>query len=197
MMKSIILLLSLLFNSVALASLNELKDGLLINSDTGQPYTGQVTLINKDWGAVERSKHYVDGLLHGQEKSFYRSGKLRSVSSFKQGLLDGTTKVYYQNGVLRILIQAKKGIKEGRAINYHANGRVRIERFYKNDVIHGQERTWFGNGNPKTSKHYRHGVLVGQALSYYDNGRLFERIRIRDGSPLYKQLYKIDGTRHY
>ena len=46
----------------------------IINPDTNKPYTGNLDVINNDWGkdTVEFNKDYVDGLLHGAEKSYYQ-----------------------------------------------------------------------------------------------------------------------------
>jgi len=43
---------------------------------------------------VEHSQYYVDGLLHGQERGFYQSGRLKSAGSYKNGLVDGATQVF-------------------------------------------------------------------------------------------------------
>ena len=52
------------------------KEGRFIYPETNKPYTGNLDVINNDWGkdAVEFNKNYVDGILHGTEKSYYKSG---------------------------------------------------------------------------------------------------------------------------
>ncbi len=74
-MKHTLLLLTLILTT-AQANLGTFKDGRLINPETNKPYTGNLDVINNDWGkdAVEFNNDYVDGVLHGTEKSFYKSG---------------------------------------------------------------------------------------------------------------------------
>jgi antitoxin component YwqK of YwqJK toxin-antitoxin module len=195
-MKHLILLLTLLISSVVSANLETttFKDGLLIDPGTDEPFTGNIELINTDWNTVEFSQDYVDGLLHGQERGFYQSGRLKSIGGYEYGLVGGVTKVFYENGTLMIIMQAKNNIREGRYLSFYPNGRTQIEKFYQNDKIHGQERVWFDNGNPMTSRHYFNGVLVGQVSTYYESGRLFERSRVKDGELTNTLFYKEDGT---
>ena len=90
-MKYTLLLLTLILTTSQANFNATFRNNLLINPDTNQPFTGNLDVINNDWGkgAVEFNKDYVDGVLHGEEKSYYQSGKLRSVGSFKRGILDG------------------------------------------------------------------------------------------------------------
>jgi len=53
----------LLLSSLAQASLGSYKHGKFIYPNTNKPYTGNLDVINNDWGvdAVEFNKDYVDG----------------------------------------------------------------------------------------------------------------------------------------
>ena len=69
-MKHIFLLLILIL-ATAQANLGSFdSNGKFIYPETNQPFTGNLDVINNDWGvdAVEFNKDYVDGLLHGNEK---------------------------------------------------------------------------------------------------------------------------------
>jgi hypothetical protein len=48
------------------------------------------------------NKNYVNGMLHGAEKSYYQSGKLRSLGYFKRGILDGIVTGYYEDGTIQV-----------------------------------------------------------------------------------------------
>ena len=89
-MKHILLLLTLILTT-AQANLGSYKNGKFIYPNTNKPYTGNLDVLNNDWGkdAVEINRDYVDGVLHGTEKSYYQSGNLKSLGSFKRGVLDG------------------------------------------------------------------------------------------------------------
>jgi len=41
-------------------------------------------------------------VLHGTEKSYYQSGKLKSLGSFKRGILDGIVTGYYEDGAIQV-----------------------------------------------------------------------------------------------
>ena len=103
-MKYTLLLLTLILTTSQANFNATFRNNLLINPDTNQPYTGNLDIINNDWGvdAVEINKNYVDGVLHGEEKSYYQSGKLRSVGSFKRGILDGIVTGYYEDGAIQV-----------------------------------------------------------------------------------------------
>ena len=102
-MKHTLLLLTLILTT-AQANLGTFKDGRFIFPETNKPYTGNLDVINNDWGkdAVEFNKDYVDGVLHGTEKSYYQSGKLKSLGSFKRGILDGIVTGYYEDGTIQV-----------------------------------------------------------------------------------------------
>jgi len=117
-----LILIFLLLTSLAQANLGSFdKQGRFIYPETNKPYTGNLDVINNDWGkdAVEFNKDYVDGVLHGAEKVFYRSGKLKSVGYFNKGLIDGTTTLYYEDGSVQAEVNFSNGIREGRAVSYY------------------------------------------------------------------------------
>ena len=102
-MKYTLLLLTLILTT-AQANLGSYKNGKFIFPNTNKPYTGNLDVINNDWGvdAVEINRDYVDGVLHGDEKSYYQSGKLKSLGSFKRGILDGIVTGYYEDGAIQV-----------------------------------------------------------------------------------------------
>ena len=71
LMKLILLLLTLVLTT-AQASLGTYKNGKFIFPGTDKPYTGNLDVLNNDWGkdAVEINRDYVDGIIQGTEKSY-------------------------------------------------------------------------------------------------------------------------------
>ena len=118
-MKYILLLLTLILTTAQASFNTTFRNNLLINLDTNKPYTGNLDVINNDWGvdAVEFNKDYVDGVLHGTEKSYYQSGKLKSLGSFKRGILDGIVTGYYEDGAIQVRATYDNGVKQGRVIH--------------------------------------------------------------------------------
>ena len=206
-----ILLTLLLLSSLAQANLGTYKNGKLINPDTNRPFTGNLDIINNDWSNddvvstdstlglvtgryVEFNSNYVDGILHGAEKVFYRSGKLKSVGYFKKGLIDGTTTLYYEDGTVQARVGFNNGTREGRAVSYYPDGTKQSEQFYVADKLYGLSRQWFDTGSLMISRDYSQGLLHGEVRAYYESGRVFEVTKFNYGSPKFKRTYHEDGT---
>jgi len=191
-----LLLTLLLLSSLAQANLGTYKNGKFIYPDTNKPYTGNLDVINNDWGkdAVEFNKDYVDGVLHGAEKVFYRSGKLKSVGYFNKGLIDGTTTLYYEDGALQAQVSFNNGMHEGRAVSYYPDGTKQSEQFYVTDKLYGLSRQWFDTGSLMISRDYSKGLLHGEVTTYYESGKVFEVTKFNYGTPKFKRTYNEDGS---
>ncbi len=194
-MKHILLLLTLLL-STAQANLGSYKNGKFIFPNTNKPYTGNLDVINNDWGvdAVEINRDYVDGVLHGDEKSYYQSGKLKSLGSFKHGLLDGIVTGYYEDGTIQVRAIYDNGIKQGRVIHYYSNGTKQVETFYTDDEFDGVRSTWYENGKLMELIPYSKGLVHGMVEIYYESGSVFEEVKYNYGSPKYITTYNEDGS---
>ena len=191
-----LLLTLLLLSSLAQANLGTYKNGKFIYPDTNKPYTGNLDVINNDWGkdAVEFNKDYVDGALHGAEKVFYRSGKLKSVGYFNKGLIDGTTPLYYEDGSVQAQVRFNNGIREGRAVSYYPDGTKQSEQFYVTDKLYGLSRQWYDTGSLMISRDYSKGLLHGEVTTYYESGKVFEVTKFNYGTPKFKRTYNEDGS---
>ena len=191
-----LLLTLLLLSSLAQANLGTYKNGKFIYPDTNKPYTGNLDVINNDWGkdAVEFNKDYVDGALHGAEKVFYRSGRLKSVGYFNKGLIDGTTTLYYEDGSVQAQVRFNNGIREGRAVSYYPDGTKQSEQFYVADKLYGLSRQWFDTGSLMISRDYSKGLLHGEVTTYYESGKVFEVTKFNYGTPKFKRTYNEDGS---
>ena len=192
-----LILIFLLLTSLAQANLGSFdKQGRFIYPETNKPYTGNLDVINNDWGkdAVEFNKDYVDGVLHGAEKVFYRSGKLKSVGYFNKGLIDGTTTLYYEDGSVQAQVRFNNGIREGRAVSYYPDGTKQSEQFYVADKLYGLSRQWFDTGSLMISRDYSKGLLHGEVTTYYESGKVFEVTKFNYGTPKFKRTYNEDGS---
>ena len=195
-MKHIFLLLILIL-ATAQANLGSFdSEGRFIYPETNKPYTGNLDVINNDWGkdAVEFSKDYVDGLLHGNEKVFYQSGKLKSLGHFNKGVLTGTVELYYEDGSIQARVNFNNGIKQGRAISYYPDGSKQLEQLFVDGKLDGLHRTWYENGNVMKSIPYSKGMVHGTLEIYYESGGVFEEVEYNFGTPKYMRTYLEDGT---
>ena len=193
-MKLTLLLLTLIL-STAQANLGSYKNGKFIFPDTNKPYTGNLDVINNDWGkdAVEINRDYVDGVLHGDEKSYYQSGKLKSLGSFKRGILDGIVTGYYEDGTIQVRATYDNGVKQGRVIHYYPNGTKQVESFYTDDKFDGIRTTWYENGKPMEVTPYSKGLLHGTGRTYYESGGVFEEAKFEYGTPKIMRVFTEDG----
>ena len=191
-----LLLILLLLSSIAQANLGTFKDGKFIYPDTNKPYTGNLDVINNDWGkdAVEFNKDYVDGVLHGAEKVFYRSGRLKSVGYFNKGLIDGTTTLYYEDGSVQAQVSFNNGAKEGKAVSFYPDGAKQLEHFFINDKLNGVASQWYDTGSLMISRDYSKGLLHGEVRIYYESGKVFEVTKFNYGTPKFKRTYNEDGS---
>ena len=191
-----ILLLLILTISTAQANLGSYKNGKFIFPNTNKPFTGNLDVINNNWGvdAVEFNKDYVDGVLHGTEKSYYQSGKLKSIGHFTKGILDGVVTGYYKDGSVQVVGHFSNGIKDGGVLYYYPNGSKQVEMFYDNGKLQGAVKTWYENGNVMKSIPYSKGMVHGTLETYYESGGVFEEVEYNFGTPKYMRTYLEDGT---
>ena len=194
-MKLILLLLTLVLTT-AQASLGTYKNGKFIFPGTDKPYTGNLDVLNNDWGkdAVEFNKNYADGVLHGEERSYYQSGNLKSLGSFKRGVLDGAVTGYYEDGTIQVRAFYDNGVKQGRVIYYYPNGNKQLEAFYTDDEFDGVRSTWYESGKPMETMPYSKGLAHGTARTYYESGGVFEEAKFEYGTPKFMRVYREDGT---
>ena len=172
------------------------SEGRFIYPETNKPYTGNLEVLNKDWGdnTVEFSKDYVNGVLHGTESTYYQSGKLKSVGTFNQGKLDGVVTGYYEDGTVQVTGIFNNGIKQGRAIHYYPDGSKQLEQFYNNNESDGLHRSWFENGKLMQSIPYSKGLVHGMVEIFYEAGGVFERVKYEYGTPKHMTTYNENGS---
>lgn len=190
---TLILLLFVVTNSL---SLGNFKNGLLIDPSTNKPFTGNLEIVNDDWGTdlVEFSKDYKNGVLHGLERTYYKSGKLKSVGKFNKGLLDGDVVGYYESGSVRVVGHFYDGVKDGSVSYLYPDGSIQMEMYYVKGDLNGVVKTWYENGNLMKEEPYDKGLLHGYLKTYYEDGGVFEEIKYDFGTPKIMIRYREDGT---
>lgn len=172
------------------------NQGRLLNPNTNQPFTGNLDVINQDWGedAIEFNKDYVAGLQHGDEKVFYKTGQLKSIAKYIKGKVEGVAEFYYEDGALKARVFMEDGLNEGRATSYYPNGLRSVEEFYFMGELQGLSRSWYEDGTLMTRGYYKNGLKDGLFKAYYENGNVFEETRYEFGTPKYKRTYREDGA---
>lgn len=78
---------------------------------------------------------YVEDQLHGEQKSYYPSGKIQGQEHYCHGLLHGVQRRWDENGQLIFFLEWKDGIKNGRIEKYDAQGKQRFRGQYQNNKL--------------------------------------------------------------
>lgn len=112
------------------------------------------------------------------EKYFYDNGNLWSVRHYKNGLIEGECKLYYYSGKIKfeILVENKQGYgktfnekgfleSEGNFfVGYHI-GEISLKKINKHNI-------YYESGKLKSIENYDSIGLNGVFLNYYENGIL-------------------------
>lgn len=144
-----------------------------------------------------------NGKKNGEYKSYYESGKLREVATFKddeyigkriiyfengnidteenynsQGLLNGEYKVYYKEGGVHIVKHYKDNILTGLLTVYYPNGRVKEEVTMAKNEENGPFKEYFQNGTLQWKGTYLNGDNEFGLLEEWDSlGNLIKRMK--------------------
>ena len=111
----------------------------------GNKRNGEYTLLH-DNGIVKEQGVYVNDLLHGERREYYKDGSLASSRNYSNGVLDGKSVTYH----------------EGKNL-------VKDEYFCVNGKIHGVFRSYDKNGQSTLHREYFHGEAKGISIGL-ENG---------------------------
>jgi antitoxin component YwqK of YwqJK toxin-antitoxin module len=108
----------------------------------------------------------------GNIKLYYPDNKIRAEGLIKERKPEGTWKTYYQSGNLSSLVSYKSGLADGYSIFYYDNPQAtkRAEVRFASDTINGVYREYFQGGVPKAIVYYNQGKRDGEAAFFKENG---------------------------
>ncbi len=108
---------------------------------------GKWLYYHEDGKIIIAEENYLDGLLNGVSKTFYKNGNITEIMHYKMGKLHGLVKRYaLEGGLLDDLIYVD-GKLNGLAKYYNAKGKIIYTGIYKNDEKVGKWE-YFENGKP-------------------------------------------------
>lgn len=135
--------------------------------------------------------------IEGAYSEYFRSGKIASITEFKQGEKQGAFQTYYENGRIQEKGSFQQGILHDSLIVYtdedyvlkkalFIQGKIQgtLKEYYPNtyqlkkisnytlDTLNGTCLTYYSNGQLETSCTYKQGVLDQDYIVYHDNGQL-------------------------
>lgn len=144
---------------------------LSFRSDTAfvnnKPYTGFIYELGATTNDLIASSGYVNGLLSGVQKKWYKGYVLREER-------------YYLNGA-----------KNGKQIAYWENGKRKFEFIAKNDSYEGELKEWNISGNLIHLANFKDGQEDGIQKMWYDNGKIRANYVMRKG-----KRYGLLGTKN-
>jgi len=107
----------------------EMKDGLIYQTGTQNPYTGKIESFYTD-GKKNFVKNYSDGKLNGTTTHWFENGQKRIELNFRDNLTHGEFNEWYENGQLKEKSFFENAMQTGEYISYHSNGQIRTKRIY-------------------------------------------------------------------
>lgn len=118
------------------------SSGIIISKGNmlGKKRVGMWLFFHEDGKTIMSEENYQNGLLEGEYKTFYNSGKPTEIAHYKNGLLDSVYRKYSIKGHLYQHFTYKNGKLNGKAVYYNRKtGLLTTKGQFLNDVRTG---TW-------------------------------------------------------
>jgi len=130
----------------------------------------------------------------GIVKEYYKSGKLKEESNYKNGKLDCISKWYYENRLLKGERNYKQGKLDGVTKWYYESGALGAEFNYKNGKLEGTAKLYWENGNIKAIHIYKNSKREGINKRYYNSGELLFIETYKNGKMINRKKYDHRGN---
>jgi antitoxin component YwqK of YwqJK toxin-antitoxin module len=123
------------------------NDGIIESTGKmqGKNRIGKWVYYQPDGKMILIEEFYEKGILSGEYKSFYKTGKITEILNYKNGKLHGNTKRFADNGNLLDDLNYQEGKLQGLAKYYNIDGQLIYTGNYENDEKVG-EWEYFENG---------------------------------------------------
>jgi antitoxin component YwqK of YwqJK toxin-antitoxin module len=106
------------------------SEGMMV----GKLRVGNWLYFHKDGKTIMIEENYVDGLLSGEYKLYYKDTILTRLAHYVAGELHGSYKQYSDKGILTDDLTYKEGYIDGKAVFYEPNGKIKQRGKYKKDL---------------------------------------------------------------
>lgn len=87
-------------------------------------------------------------------------------------LFNGFITMYYKNGKIKGVTNFRNGKREGLRKLWYENGQIEYEIPFKDNQVNGILKQWYPNGKKKCESSHINGKLDGMTYIWYDNGQL-------------------------
>jgi antitoxin component YwqK of YwqJK toxin-antitoxin module len=149
MKKIVFLVLSVL--GFALTQAQSLNDKGLYTDSEGELFNGTITQTKSDLKSEFQVK---DGMVNGEARYFYASGKLMESGTFTKGQKDQKWVRYNENGTTSAIAFYSLGKKTGTWLVFDDTGKKRFEMNYTDGEKTGIWTSWDENGAVASTKDY-------------------------------------------
>ena len=172
--------------------------GTLNNSNE---YIGMGWTFYED-GQLKKICSYVDNLIDGEYKDYYKNGVIKTDSFYKLGKESCEFKSYYENGQIECIIDLEDGKRCGKFLKYYKSGQLQDETYYSNNAPINDSLIYYENGKLYAKLAYKNGLRVGISEWFYETGELqsINKYDLIDGSSYLnysKSYYKSGGIESY
>lgn len=104
----------------------------------GKTYVGKwIYYHNKSKQIMSEEFYNTKGVLEGEKKTYYLSGKIAEKALFKSGKLHGESRTFSEAGRLMSVFNYNNGELHGPAKIYDTKGAIKMEGVYQKDRRHG------------------------------------------------------------
>ena len=166
-------------NSIVDIYERKMKDKIAYKEGSNTPFTGVFGVVIDD--KIESYEEYKDGLLDGETAYFSKDKEVKLLSEmYSKGKLNGPQKTYYDSGKLKSIVYYKNDRIDG-IVEYDKRGKLLHKSIFENGT--GDWKLYWSNGKVSEEGRYvswkRDGVWKKyredgslDTILKYDNGRL-------------------------
>jgi len=113
---------------------------------------------------------FKNGKKHGVQKEWYKDGKPKLESPYKDGVRYGVFRVWNEKGELVGECEIKNG--EGVMQIYHSNGRLYQEKHFSQNAENSLALELYDNGQAASLNWYKQGHFFGNSFAFEKDGEL-------------------------
>lgn len=152
-------------------------------------------VIQKDSSDAPQCAYYdQNGRFHGEYKTFYPSGQVKSSIFYCNGQLYGPSIFYSSDGTIVAYSWFIEGKKHGKCWQYYTNGKLYSLQRFIHGLRCGKQEYFYENGQRKTLMLFDQDHQIGTTRLYYPNGQLKREIEFDKGQKMgYDRFWNSKG----
>lgn len=124
-------------------------------------------------GQVNGVGSYKDGSLHGKWTYYFPEGSKFSEYTYEDGQTVGEVTEYYRTGEKRYVLQYQDNQLHGYFLEFYSNGTIKTEGWYQNGLRQQQWLTYYVDGKIESDYYYLNNQLFGEAYDYNTDGKKY------------------------